>query len=158
MKNFTLGSFLAAALVAVTVMMSACDNRVVYNRYQNTPLAGWEKNDTLTFAVPRMDTTAVYSAQLGLRITDDYPFTAVTLIVERHTLPGNAVAVDTLNCQLTNRHGNLSGKGIRFHQYTFGMSPMQLHGGDSLVVAVRHDMKREILPGISDVGIEITKQ
>lgn len=34
---------------------------------------------------------------------------------------------------------------------------MTLVPGDSLQISVRHDMKREILPGVSDVGIKIEK-
>ena len=33
----------------------------------------------------------------------------------------------------------------------------QMHQGDSIHVAIRHDMKREILPGVSDIGIKISK-
>jgi hypothetical protein len=35
---------------------------------------------------------------------------------------------------------------------------LQLQEGDSLHVVVRHNMKREILPGIFDVGIKLLKE
>jgi hypothetical protein len=34
---------------------------------------------------------------------------------------------------------------------------MMLNKGDSLEIKIRHDMKREILPGISDIGIMLNK-
>ena len=55
--------------------------------------------------------------------------------------------------QLTDEKGNAIGKGINYHQYRFPVSSFDLNNGDSLVVNIRHDMKREILPGICDVGL-----
>ncbi|MFQ9996553.1 MAG: gliding motility lipoprotein GldH, partial [Hoylesella buccalis] len=43
-------------------------------------------------------------------------------------------------------------------QYAFDITSMDLHEGDSLHISVRHDMKREILPGISNVGVSLTKR
>ena len=49
--------------------------------------------------------------------------------------------------------GNVEGKGVSYYQYDFPLSTLRLEKGDSLALVVRHAMKREILPGISDVGI-----
>ena len=42
---------------------------------------------------------------------------------------------------------------MSYYQYDFPLSTLRLKEGDSLALVVRHAMKREILPGISDVGI-----
>ena len=67
------------------------------------------------------------------------------------------VVTDTVACQLTDRKGNAAGKGISYHQYQFPVTELMLQDGDSLFVSIRHDMKREILPGISDVGFSLTR-
>ena len=146
--------FMAAALLA----LAACNRRLVYDKYVSTPISGWEKNDTLSFGIPPVDSAACYMARLGLRITDAYPFTALTLIVEQHIYPSDEVRTDTVNCQLTDRRGNAAGKGISYHQYLFPVSTLQLHSGDSIHVRVRHDMKREILPGVSDIGLAMKRE
>lgn len=148
----------SVAVVVGALALSACNGRYVYDKYVSTPVAGWEKNDTLSFEVAPVDSTLTYRSQLGLRITDAYPFTAVTLIVEQHVYPRNEVFVDTLHCQLADRRGNAAGKGISYHQYTFPITELHLQHGDSIHVRVRHDMKREILPGISDVGLSLQKE
>lgn len=138
-------------------LLAACIGNKVYYRYDHTPLNGWEKNDTLTFSVPRMTEAAVYSSELMLRINEDFPFMSVTLIVEQKVIPGMDVKTDTLKCRLIDQKGNFSGQGISYHQYCFPINTMTLVPGDSLQISVRHDMKREILPGVSDVGIKIEK-
>ena len=151
----TIFSYLVIA--AAMLVTASCTGDKVYDKYRNTPLAGWEKNDTLTFSVPRMTKAAQYSSNLMLRINDSFPFMALTLIVEQKVIPGNAVTIDTLRCNLIGKSGNFNGQGVSYYQYTFPVTTMPLVPGDSLQISVRHDMKREILPGISDVGIMIEK-
>lgn len=149
---------LAIIIAAATLLvLAACNHRKVYDSYMHTPTDGWEKNDTLLFEVPSIAQTSTYQSKLGLRIADNYPFVAITLIVERHIYPRHEIRLDTVNCHLTDRRGNASGKGISYHQYLFDISPVQLQQGDSIHVRIRHDMKREILPGVSDVGIMMYK-
>ena len=122
-------------ILVATIAFSACNHAKVYDEYAHTPIAGWEKNDTLSFEIPPMAATGYYRQSLGLRTTGAYPFTALTLIVNQTIYPANKgkriEKTDTLLCQL-----------IR---------------GDSIHIAIRHDMKREILPGVSDIGVKITK-
>ena len=148
-----------AAMTAV-VVMAACNGGMVYDRYTNTPVSGWEKNDTLYYSVPAVKSGGTYAANLGLRTTDSYPFTSLTLIVEQRKVAADkavTVVTDTVACQLTDRKGNAAGKGISYHQYQFPVTELMLQDGDSLFVSIRHDMKREILPGISDVGFSLTR-
>lgn len=156
MKRTTFAACAALALTAMAV--AACNRRMVYDRYVSTPISGWEKNDTLDFYVPPVDTGGVYQASIGLRTNDTYPFTAVTLIVEQRNVTQDITRTDTVHCQLADRRGNAAGKGISYHQYVFDVSNSSLHTGDSLHIRIRHDMKREILPGISDVGYTLVRE
>ena len=140
------------AAIAICALAS-CNGRRVYDKYANTPISGWEKNDTLSFEVQPLADGGTYEVSLGLRINDSYPFTGLTLIVEQHVFPSGTVQTDTVSCKLTDRHGNTDGYGISYYQYSFPVADIRLQQGDSVLVKVRHDMKREILPGISDVGV-----
>ena len=148
-------ALLAAMLLLV---LSACNRKLVYDRYLSTPISGWEKNDTLSYDIRPVSGTDTYDMWLGLRTSEAYPFTAITLIVEQHIYPKDTIVNDTVNCKLTDRHGNASGTGVNFHQYRFPVTELQLQDGDSIHIRVRHDMKREILPGISDVGISLRRK
>lgn len=149
------GLFIALIVGLVMSVAISCNDGKVFDQYVHTPIAGWEKNDTLTYNVPSVAQTGVYQSWLGLRIGDNYPFTAITMIVEQHILPADTVIRDTLNCKLTDAEGNYNGNGLNSYQYSFPITEMQLQQGDSIYVRIRHNMKREILPGISDVGIAI---
>ena len=146
---------MAAMLLLV---LSACNRKLVYDRYLSTPISGWEKNDTLSYDIRPVSGTDTYDMWLGLRTSEAYPFTAITLIVEQHIYPKDTIVNDTVNCKLTDRHGNASGTGVNFHQYRFPVTELQLQDGDSIHIRVRHDMKREILTGIRDIGISLRRK
>ena len=63
-----------------------------------------------------------------------------------------------LPCRLMNKSGHTQGQGINYYQYEFIVADIPLNAGDSLRIGIRHDMKREILPGLSDLGIIIRKK
>ena len=155
MNNSKCIALLAAMLLLV---LSACNRKLVYDRYLSTPISGWEKNDTLSYDIRPVSGTDTYDMWLGLRTSEAYPFTAITLIVEQHIYPKDTIVNDTVNCKLTDRHGNASGTGVNFHQYRFPVTELQLQDGDSIHIRIRHDMKREILPCISDVGISLRRK
>ena len=147
------------AITAVACgMMTACIDNTVYHHYEHTPLAGWERNDTLKFLVPHAMQKGQYEEEIGLRINGDYPFLGLRLIVSQTIYPKHQTFTDTLDCEVINKNGNATGKGITMYQYLFHLTTLQLEKGDSLSVSIRHDMKREILPGIADVGVKLSKQ
>lgn len=148
--------YMLLAVIGVAALMASCDNAVVYDKFKPTPIEGWEKNDTMVYAVRRLARSGVYRQEIGLRITREYPFTGVSLLVERIVEPGHKVSVDTLNCRLYDDKGAIKGHGVSHFQYSFILSDVDMRRGDSLNVRIRHLMKREILPGISDIGFRMT--
>ena len=154
----------------------SCTGNKVYDHYEQTPTTGWEKNDTLAFGVPPIAADGLYAIDLGLRTTGLYPFMSITLVVEHDIIPTQTTTTSAdsldipvsptlirnsravphiLNCSLVDERGNTKGQGINYYQHDFHLADLTLHAGDSLRLLIRHDMKREILPGISDVGIRI---
>ena len=134
------------AFLMAGVLCVACTGNKVYDHYNHTPIAGWEKIDTLKFEVPPLAKQGLYATSMGLRI------------VEQTVLPANKTVIDTINCPLMGKDGQVRGKGVSYYQYHFPVSLMQLNENDSLHITVRHDMKREILPGVSDIGIELERR
>src|SRR5574344_532423 len=133
-------------LFILTVILASCNGNKVYDKYDHTPIAGWEKNDTLNFDVPKMLTAGAYEGSLGLRINGAYPFTGLTLIIEQTILPERKTLVDTINCNLVNsKNGRAKGQGVSYYQYNYRIRDLDLKQGDSLHISIRHDMKREIL-------------
>lgn len=147
-------------IVIASFTLSSCNEKLVYDQYLHTPIAGWEKNDVLSYDISGIDESGYYQQDLGLRITSAYPFMNLTLIISSQRYANNKdcqVNNDTLVCKLINKNGNTYGQGISYYQYDFPVSKRYLAKGDSLHIEIRHDMKREIMPGISDVGIKLSK-
>ena len=151
-------SFLLSFFLLTILLLTACKQSTVYYHYENTPEGGWEKNDVLTFDVDTMRSDGTYQEALAMRISNKYPFMQLTIIVEQTVYPAGTTMTDTLDCHLIDERGNTTGQGISQYQYLFPLKSLQLHRGDSLHLSVHHDMKREILPGITGVGIKIEKE
>ena len=147
---------LCLTLITVALAMAGCNRKTIYHHYEQTLLTGWEKNDTLQFCIPASRVRAVVQRDIELRISGDYPFQRLSLIVEQTTLPSHIFRRDTVNCPLITQKGAVMGRGVSLYQYRHPMSDISLNEGDSLVIHIRHNMKREILPGIADIGVRLT--
>ncbi|MBR1546391.1 MAG: gliding motility lipoprotein GldH [Prevotella sp.] len=144
-------------LLAVLLCIS-CDSKTVYSHYQSVALAGWEKNDVISFGTAPLEQQGTYQEKIGIRINGAFPFMALTLIIDQKVFPTLETHCDTLSCELINEDGNIMGEGISHYQYTFPLKTLVLQKNDSLSIHIRHDMKREILPGVSDIGIILEKE
>lgn len=157
MKRSKLTVLLTLA-VALFLTMDSCKRKTVYHHYEHTSTSGWEKNDTLCFTVGPTGRSTTFHEEIGLRINGFYPFMSLCLVIDQATIPGHLMRRDTLNCSLIDNRGNVKGQGISYFQYQFHLTDITLSATDTLLVYVRHNMKREILPGIADVGLMLKER
>jgi gliding motility-associated lipoprotein GldH len=143
----------ACAIVLLTLM--SCGQRTVLHVYKSVPLEGWEKNDSLIFPVDSLPRTCRYDLSIGLRTASSYPYQEVWLIVDTRLQRPRYEHSDTVRCQLVNAKGDTRGRGVSISQYAFPVDSKYLLRGQRGQIRVHHMMKREILPGISDVGIRM---
>ena len=144
-------------IFTVAIGFTSCDRKTIYYHYEHAPVSGWEKNDVLSFYVSPVS-EGTYREELGLRIDKSYPFMGLCLVIKQTILPSGYVHSDTLNCKLIDEDGNNKGPGLSYYQYNFHVNTLHLQEGDSLHITVKHNMKREIMPGISDIGIRLDRQ
>ena len=144
--------------LAIGLLFVSCDNRTVFSHYESTPVRGWERNDTLSFNIEPLQESNLYAEEIGVRISGDYPFKGLSLVVEQTIYPSQTTIIDTLSCDLIDDAGHAIGKGINHYQYLFPLTTLKLNKGESLHVGIHHCMKREILPGITDVGLILSRQ
>lgn len=157
-------SKLLAALLAIVVC--GCSPDRVYDEYHPTPMKGWEKTEPVIFHVPPVSEAGDYRMEIGLRTTMEFPFTTLILAVAQEVFPSVSPSPSVsviprsrstfLTCRLIEDNGRSKGNGLSIQQHSFPADTLRLQAGDSLVVSVRHDMKREILPGVCDVGMTLT--
>lgn len=145
-------------LLATALSYASCDNKTVYDEYRHTSVAGWEKNDSLVFDTKPLEEDGLYEECIGLRTNSTYPFKDLCIIIEYNMLTSKQTFTDTLKCELVEANGAVIGSGVSSYQYKFKESRMYLKKGERLHICIRHNMKREILPGISDLGLSIRKE
>ena len=73
-------------------------------------------------------------------------------------MPSGTVSCDTLDISLIDIDGSPKGKGVNHYQYNIPLNSISLLAGETLYVSIRHNMKRENLPGISDIGLTLEEQ
>lgn len=138
-------------------MCVSCNSRTIYSHYAHSPLQGWEKNDSMRFDIT-IPQEGNYLEKIGVRINNEYPFMGLTVIIDQTVYPSLQTLRDTLDCDLVGEDGNVKGQGINHYQYEFPLKSLALHEGDSVSIRIHHTMKREILPGISDIGVILTRE
>ncbi len=143
--------------VLTVFLLTACQQKTVYHRYLHTAVAGWERNDTLFFDTPPIKEEGEYLEEVEVRINGNYPFMSLCLVIEEKKNNSHEIVRDTLLCNLIDQMGHPQGDGISQFQNTFHLKTVKLHKDDSLHISIRHDMKREMLPGITDIGVKIRK-
>lgn len=142
-------------LVAV---LASCDKHTVYHSYIPTPVEGWEQNDTLAFNIDTIAEAGTYDLIVGVRTTTAYPFQSLYLLVEQQLRNPHKMSLDTLVCRLASSQGDKMGSGISTYQYIYPYKQEKLSAGQSGKIIIRHIMRREILPGVSDIGVSILKE
>ena len=150
-----IGSNRWVALFACLLLLTACHEKRTYSHYAAVNVEGWQRMDTVAFYIPPQH-DGLHTLDLQLRATTAFPFTHLTMLMERTTYPTHHTRRDTVRCQITDRNGMLLGKsGISSTELTYHLGSMSLHEGDSMVIKLSHCMQREPLPGIMDIGIEV---
>ena len=141
------------ALAMAALMVSACHRGVIYSHYEHVDNDGWERNDTMHFYIPCVKESGVYQQQVMLRTDNSLPFLGISVIVEQEILPRGEHKRKRIYCPLVENNGQVMGNGISCYQYSFKVDSLELYEGDSLHIYVMHYMKRETMPGITDVGL-----
>lgn len=143
------------AFTAATVV--SCQQNTVFDKYRSTHISGWDKTQLLEYDIPAVGSPGNYYETVGIRFTHDYPFTALSLIVEQKIFPRKITVIDTLNCEIVDKEGNMKGRGLHLSQVDTLFRSVTLHAGDSIHVIIRHNMRRDMLPGISDIGFKLSE-
>ena len=150
--------FLTTLILTTGLLCSACTHQKIYSRFQHVSETGWEKVDTIDFGIPPVAESGTYREDLELRIDTTFPFQSLTMEVTQTIFPLGRQESYTKTCPLIDKSGNITGAGVSLFSYTFPFNNIQLNRGDSLHITVVHCMKREIMPGVTDVGISLTRQ
>ena len=149
---------LVLSVALMVILLTACTQKTVYHHYQHISTEGWERQDVVDFQIAPIKTSGNYQEEIGVRMQQDFPFTSMSVLVQQTIYPSMQYHYDTLECQFMDQQGKVLGDGISYDQYHFPLKTIALKEGDSLAVSIYHIMKRETLPGITDVGLKLVAE
>lgn len=123
-----------------------------YSEYRNLKDDLWRYGDTLRFTPVHPDSIVGGRLAIGVRHASDFRYTTLWLEVTT-TPPSGKRRIDTLAIRLADEFGTWRGTGIgASFQMTDTLPTPMLHRSGS-PIRIRHIMRADTLPGISQVGI-----
>ena len=138
------------------IVLCGCQQQVAYHEFRHIYEPGWDKSDTIHFETRSLSAGGSYRLDAELRTDKNYPFQKLTIEIEQTVYPSKEKYHDVIDCDLISEEGVIEGDGISYFQYQFHVRDLSLHQGDSVHICLTHNMKREIMPGITDVGIRLS--
>ena len=141
--------------IVVAMVLTACDHQTVYYHYEHTLADGWDRTDTLHYEIASLPADGDYEAEVGVRINRNYLFQNVGIIVDIRSVRTRQTWSDTVNCIVRDQDGDVEGQGISQYTALFPLKHLHLQQGDTLNVSIRHHMRREVLQGVTDVGVKL---
>jgi len=146
-------------LVAIALLAVSCKNEVFHSESVHLKNSEWKAVDTLFYSFDSKDTLAAYDFYFEIRNTTDYDMQNLYLFITAY-YPGNTFSRDTAECILAAPDGKWYGEGIGKHKdnrFLFRKGARFRKPGN-YIIAVNQAMRKDMLKGISDVGILIKKQ
>ncbi len=147
----------ALCLVGICMAFVACSRSVLMHTYRHIPVEGWEQSDALSFAVDTIRDSETLQMDIGVRTTNDFPYQKLWIVVDTELQNPDTAFTDTLSCMFVDHNGLRNGKGTDTYQYDFHLGEIELQKGQTGRFVVRHIMRREIIPGVTDIGVRLYK-
>ena len=136
--------------------ITGCKNPRVINEYRAIPENGWSKDLKVKFHFLVNDTQLYHNLHLNLRITGDYPFRKIYVVV--HVLgPGESHSKELVGLTLAEPDGKWLGSGmgdiISFQLPLLKNMVFRKQG--KYVVEIEQYMRADVLPFVRDVGLMV---
>lgn len=141
----------------MSFLLIGCDRSTMMHTYQPLKDNCWDRTDTVAFKLSPLNIEDGCRMLIGLRVTNKFPYELLIMEVEQEYQHPIAQRLDTIYYRLTDQSGDFTEKGINYFQYETQQLPLDLKKGQTGEIRIRHLMHREVLSGITDVGIHIIR-
>ncbi len=139
------------------LLFVSCTGSTVFHSYKPLPKEGWERRDTVSFHVPKVEEDIDGRLTIGLRTLADIGIQDVVLAVEQTGDAEGVSRCDTIRYPLTDAEGYALTGGVNNHQYETQLLPIRLRKGKAATVRIHHLMSKEMISGFTEVGIRIER-
>ena len=158
-KHFPFSFFeLLLLTFAVSVVVSGCDSKRVFEKNQKIPDRSWNENAAIQFDVSIEDTLQYYNIYINVRNADTYRFSNLYLFVTTK-LPQGQIERDTVQLILADEKGKWLGSGLGdiFENRILFKEKFRFINKGNYNFKLEQAMRLNPLPGILDAGIRIEK-
>ena len=140
-------------------LLTACDPSRVFDDMSSIKNSEWKRQEPLGFDFAIKDTTALYNVYVQIRNTTDYPFSNLYLFLLTKDGKGK-LSKDTIECILAAADGKWLGKGFGKLKENRILIKKDMHWSSpgNYHIQIEQAMRKDILEGISDVGLRIEKE
>lgn len=149
--------------------MVSCDDSRTYDHFRSVDVRGWDRDDSLHFDAGKQH-AGVCQLNIGFRATSAYPYKDVAFGIKwtvyqpvkmSHgkvvTYSQGKTYTRKIKCNVYDDDGRMLGNnGISSNDYLYKVGELSLHEGDSIAFTVYHDMNLAVIPGITDVGLQLS--
>lgn len=151
-----LNSITVVGALLASLGAGSCSNEpsaLVYE-YQPVSFEGWSKTDTVVIELPEVAQTGWCRAQVGVRTNTAYPYRNIWLGVCQTLHHPDTVFLDTVTCPVM-LDSDLGKNGISLFLTECDLPERLYQAGQSGTIRIFHILRREEVPGVGQVGIEI---
>lgn len=140
------------------ILLSSCNNNVVYTDSVAMPGRTWELMNIAKFKVPVKDTVNSNNVIFTIRTGSSYPFRNIYLFVKTTSPDGKSIT-DTLEYFLADERGKWYGRGFGdIHEMNLPYkSNVYFPLKDTYHFSIQHGMRVGNLKGVYDFGLRIEK-
>ena len=141
-------------LITCLALLTSCKNDVLYSQFHSIPSSNWHVDSIAHLDYTISDTALDYSMQIYIRHTERYSYQNIWLYV------GDSASRDSMNVFLADDRGRWYGDSNNgFIEVTIPFGN-HLHFVDTGTyhLAIQHGMRDSLLRGVTEVGLEISKE
>ena len=143
--------------ILCSLILSACldqNTHIDFRSFKNTE---WDKDNICQFEFNISDTINPHQIFIETRNNNSYPYSNIWLFVDIKTPLGN-LRKDTIGFDLADNFGKWYGQGISLYklEVVYEKSFIFRQPG-TYVFSIKHGMRDDVLKGISEIGIKLTK-
>lgn len=147
--------------ICLLIIVCSCSLDVKFSKYVPVSSDGWNLEDTIEFSTDTLRQDGRYGFTCGVRTRRAFPYQNLVLMVEREVYRDSLIVLhkrEKVTCPIVTQEGSFTGEGIATKLHETDLKDFIMQTGDSVVVKIYHQMTRQDLPGIVDVGMKMEKR
>lgn len=140
------------------VLLSACNQKHFYNKFESVDIKKWSIEDTITFNTAIKDVQAKYNVAIAVRHSKDYEFNNLWLqVIETYN---GVTKTNKVQIQLFKKDGSPYGEtsGSMATQIIPLHQNMDFPTAGNYTIQIVQLMRKNPLDGIADIGIIMDKK